>query len=198
MILLTGPLGVLATVNGALLWCGRQLAWVALAIMVLVILAQVFFRYIVGDALNWTEEAARFFMIWMVGLAAPSAYRAGGFVAIDMVPRALPPRLSAVLNLVLILLAIVVLATAAHYGWKDVTGFAGQFATASLKIPLALVGGENITVPRAWMMAGMLLGVWLLLLVSVELGLRALILLIDPDADVAPTVDTGVAAAGSD
>ena len=76
--------------NTFFLRIGRQLAWVAILFMVLVILTQVFFRYILNNALPWPDEAARFLMLWMTGLVAPSAYRWGGFVSIDMVPKILP------------------------------------------------------------------------------------------------------------
>ena len=59
---------------------GRHIAWVALALMVSVILAQVFFRYVLNNALAWPDEAARFLMLWMTALIAPTALRVGGFV----------------------------------------------------------------------------------------------------------------------
>src|SRR6056297_539079 len=99
----------LHTLNGSVLWLCRWIAGAALAVMVLVILVQVFFRYVLNNALPWPDEAARFMMLWMTGLAAPIAYRRGGFVAIDMLERALPPRASAALSLVLLLASLAVL-----------------------------------------------------------------------------------------
>ena len=156
LILLEAPVRLLSVVNSTVLTVGRQLAWIALAIMVIVILAQIFFRYVLGDALAWSEELARFFMLWMTGLIAPSAYRWGGFVAIDMLPQALPARFAAVLNLALLGVAMMVLVIAIQLGWSDVFGFGGRFATASLKLPLSLVGGEDLVIRRAWMMASLL------------------------------------------
>lgn len=57
----------------------------ALSVMVAVIILQVFFRYALNSSLPWPDEAARFLMLWMTGLIAPSAYRWGGFVAIDII-----------------------------------------------------------------------------------------------------------------
>ena len=65
-------------INTIILRVGRNIAWVALALMVGVILLQVFFRYILNDALNWPDEAARFLMLWMTGLIAPSAFAGAG------------------------------------------------------------------------------------------------------------------------
>ena len=102
--------------NDVVLRLGRGIAIVAIALMVLAILVQVFFRYVLNSALPWPDEAARFAMLWMTGLIAPTAYRRGGFVAIDMLARALPERLGAVLSLMLLLIAGLVLAVAIPIG----------------------------------------------------------------------------------
>ena len=53
---------------------GRNLS-VTIAIMVIVILLQVFFRYVLNNALPWPDEAARFMMLPLTGLMAPVALR---------------------------------------------------------------------------------------------------------------------------
>ena len=70
-------LKLLVGFNTILLKLGRQLATVAIGLMVIIILIQVFFRYGLNSALPWPDEAARFLMLWMTGLIAPSAYRWG-------------------------------------------------------------------------------------------------------------------------
>lgn len=169
--------------NDVVLRIGRGIAVVAIALMVAAILIQVFFRYVLNNALPWPDEAARFMMLWMTGLIAPTAYRRGGFVAIDMVQMALPPRLGAVLSLILLAVAGAVLAMAVRIGWSEVTGFGGQFATASLWIPW--IDGW-VRVPRSWMMASLLVGVVLLLIVNVELVLRSLITLLGGERELRP------------
>ena len=47
------------TFNDIALAVGRVLAVATLALITIVILAQVFFLYITGGALNWSEEGAR-------------------------------------------------------------------------------------------------------------------------------------------
>ena len=46
--------------NGGLLRIGRAIGVVAVALMVVAILIQVFFRYVLNNALPWPDEAARF------------------------------------------------------------------------------------------------------------------------------------------
>ena len=160
--------------NDLVLPVGRWLAIAALMAMVAVILLQVFCRYVLGDALPWPDEAARFCMLWMTGLIAPQAYRRGGFVAIGMIERFLPRPVAAALSLGLLLLSGLVLWIGLTIGWAEVMGFGGQFATASLYVPLP---DGWYRVPRSWMMASMVVGVGLLFVVNVELILRAILTL---------------------
>lgn len=165
----------LRLVNEAVLALGRAIGIVAVAAMVIAILVQVFFRYALNNALPWPDEAARFCMLWMTGLMAPTAFRRGGFVAIDTVVRLLPARIGAILSLALLCVSLGVLLVAVEIGWSEVTGFAGRFATASLYLPTDLSFENWFRMPRSWMMASLLVGVVLLISVNVELILRSLI-----------------------
>jgi len=100
-------LSPLSFLNEQLLRVGRGIGVVAIALMVLAILIQVVFRYGFNNALPWPDEAARFCMLWMTGLMAPTAFRRGGFVAIDMFGRALPTRVGQVLTIFLLLVSLV-------------------------------------------------------------------------------------------
>ena len=178
----------LAWVNTRILRVGRQIAWIALAVMVAVILAQVVFRYAFNNALAWPDEAARFLMLWMTALMAPSAMRWGGFVSIDMVPAALPRVPGLILTLVLLLLSLAVLVVAIGHGYNHTFGFGGNFNSSSLRIPLDWIGFEAIRVKLRYMYASLFVGVVLLTVVTVELILRTLIQLVDPEAEL-PSAD---------
>ena len=158
--------------NDVALRIGRWIGVAAIVLMVTAILVQVFYRYVLSNPLPWPEEAARFMMLWMTGLMAPTAYRRGGFVAIDMLAVALPQRIGALLSLILLGIATLVLAIGVQIGWAEITGFGGRFATSSLYYPTG-EGWEKV--PKAWMMASLFVGVVLLLIVNIELVLRSLI-----------------------
>ncbi|MBO9447606.1 TRAP transporter small permease subunit [Ruegeria sp. R14_0] len=175
---LTSVLAPIAFVNETVLRLGRAVGVVAIALMVVAILIQVFFRYVLGNALPWPDEAARFCMLWMTGLMAPTAFRRGGFVAIDMVPLMLPRAIGQILNILLLLVSLAVLLVAANIGWAEVTGFGGKFATAALYLPTSFGFDEWYRIPRSWMMASLLVGVILLISVNIELILRAFITLL--------------------
>ena len=186
MALLKGLLLPFQMWNDIVLKIGRVISLFAIALMVLAILIQVFFRYVLNNALPWPDEAARFMMLWMTGLMAPMAYRRGGFVAIDMAVEALPKRVGAVLSLFLLLISGGVLAMAVNIGWGEVTGFGGKFATASLYLPVAADFAEWFRVPRSWMMLSFFVGVVLLLIVNIELVLRSLITILGGGDDLKP------------
>lgn len=184
MLALLGPI---SRANTLILRIGRQIAWIALGLMVAVILAQVVFRYALNNALAWPDEAARFLMLWMTALMAPSAMRWGGFVSIDMVPAALPRVPGLVLTLVLLCLSLLVLIVAIGHGYTHTFGFGGNFNSSSLRIPLDWIGLEVVRVKLRYMYASLFVGVVLLTSVTVELILRTLVQLFDPDATLPPT-----------
>lgn len=174
MVLLHAILRPIQFWNDTVLPVGRALAIGAIGIMVAITLLQVFCRYILNNALAWPDEAARFLMLWMTGLIAPTAYRHGGFVAIDMVERALPRAVAAALSIVLLLLSLIVLLKGIELGWDHVSS-GWLFASPSLKIPLNWIGGEAIRVKLAWTYMSLFLGIVLLTVVNLELLLRAAI-----------------------
>lgn len=188
----------LGLINGALLAFGRWVGAICLGLMVVAILAQVFFRYVLNNALPWPEEASRFLMLWSTGLMAPTAFRRGGFVAIDMVIRLLPRAVATALSIFLMSVAILVLWIALGVGWSEVTGLGGRFETDSLRVPVSLDLSVWLKVPKSWMMASLLVGVALLLLVAVELALRNLYALIRGPEGLREIPDTVMLGSGAE
>jgi TRAP-type C4-dicarboxylate transport system permease small subunit len=184
----------LGLINGALLALGRWIGAICLGLMVVAILAQVYCRYVLNNALPWPEEASRFLMLWSTGLMAPTAFRRGGFVAIDMVVRLLPRAVATALSVFLMGVTILVLWISLGIGWSEVTGIGGRFETDSLWVPTSLDLSVWMKVPKGWMMASLLVGVALLLVVAIELALRNIYALIrGPDGlrDIPDTVTLG-------
>lgn len=176
MALLLGLIWPLERLNTALLAVCRVVAIVALCLMVAFILGQVFFRYLLDDAPSWTEEAARFAMLWMTGLMAPLAYRQGGFVAIDMLERALPRVLSGLLSLFLLAVSLVVLVYAVDRGINNhVFSLSGRGDSPSLRLPLDWFGGERLRFQNNWAYASLALCFGMLILVNIELVLRQIV-----------------------
>ncbi len=164
----------LQNINTFILRIGRQFAWIAILLMVIVIIIQVFFRYVLNNALPWPDEVARFLMLWMTGLIAPSAYRWGGFVSIDMLQRFLPKILSNILVFLILIISLTVLLIGFEMGLKHIN--AGWiFSSSSIKLPYSLLGGKTEAMKLAWMYMSLPIGILLLILVNIELTLKTIL-----------------------
>jgi TRAP-type C4-dicarboxylate transport system permease small subunit len=179
MSVLFGLLWPLERFNAAILAFGRMIAVAALAIMVCLILGQVFFRYVLNDAPNWTEEGARFGMLWMTGLMAPLAYRKGGFVAIDMLERALSRTLATLLTILLMAITMWVLLIAWERGLNNhIDTLSGKGCSATLRWPFGIeIGKCGEKFQNRFQYTSLWVGVNLLVLVNAELLIRQFITL---------------------
>jgi TRAP-type C4-dicarboxylate transport system permease small subunit len=84
------------------------LAGFLLALMVIMILAQVFFRYVLNDSLTWTEELSKFAMVWIACLVSPYAYREHLNVSIEMFHEALPALPKRIAEVIITLLVLLI------------------------------------------------------------------------------------------
>ena len=169
--------------NTIILRLGRKLAWIAIGLMVIIILIQVFFRYGLNSALPWPDEAARFLMLWMTGFIAPSAYRWGGFVSIDMLLSRLPSKIGNIASLMLLMISLLVLVVGLQFGLKHVES-GWLFSSSSLKWPLHLIGMEATRVKLAWMYMSLPVGLALMTLVNVELIIKNFLRRWNPDLEL--------------
>ena len=156
----------------------RLCDWVAISLVALftgTIAVSVFFRYVLGDALTWSEEFARFTMVAMVFVAAAPALRHGEHVALDLIAPVLPPRAQSALALVIASLIAGFLAVLGYHGVHLMIATSDQ-TTASL--------GLSRAVPYAVIPIGALL---MLVQVAV-LMLRHCAAIVDPGGLGAPAV----------
>ncbi len=167
----------LESVNDIAGQLGRNLSVLAMALMVVIILTQVFFRYALNNALPWPDEAARFLMLWLAGLMGPIAMRRGSMVAITSLHNLLPGILCQLLILFLLLLSLLVLTVAINLGWGHVNS-GWLFSSSSLKLPLHLIGMKAVKIKLAWSYMSLFVGYCLMFLVNLELVMRILITLL--------------------
>jgi TRAP-type C4-dicarboxylate transport system permease small subunit len=76
-------------------WLNRQIsALTAIILFFMLILAgsAVFFRYVLGDALNWMEDVILPAFVWMGLLGTSIAFRLKGHIRIDSVMKLIPIR----------------------------------------------------------------------------------------------------------
>ena len=157
--------------RGLLLVCKVATIGLVLAIAG-VICAGVFYRYVLSDALSWSEEIAKFLMVWMTFTGAPIALVEGGHAAIGLLPNALPPRLRQAAQLATCVIILALMAVFVHQG--------AVFAwNARMQIAATLTFGFSLF----WIFVAIPVGGALMFCIALEFARRALRGLAgDPDA----------------
>jgi len=95
------------------------LDWITSGILIsllLIVWAQVASRYIFNNSLPWTEEAARYLMIWGVLLGVNLAYLKGYLISITFFTDKLPPWTQKPLGIFRKLLSLFFTGILAYYG----------------------------------------------------------------------------------
>jgi TRAP-type C4-dicarboxylate transport system permease small subunit len=113
----------------------KYLAGLLLALMVVMILAQVFFRYALNDSLTWTEELSKFAMVWIACLVSPYAYREHLNVSIEMFHDALPALPKRIAEIIITLLVMLI---SAIFFMQSMSFVAGGTAITAASVPIKL------------------------------------------------------------
>jgi TRAP-type C4-dicarboxylate transport system permease small subunit len=132
------------------------------ATMAGVVTVGVFYRYALNDALPWTEEFARFTMIWLVWLGGGLALRRGVHISTDLVLNLLPETSRRIVLFIGSLLIIFFLCICVYYGWNLV-------GRVSLQTTIAL--GISMQIPYASVPVGAILILYHVIVVMVAPGL---------------------------
>ena len=82
----------------------RWLLIIMLAVMSVIIFANVTLRYTTSQSIEWAEEVARHMMIWLTFIGCGPVLRYGGHIAIDNLQDTLPRRVSQFLRVVIAVL----------------------------------------------------------------------------------------------
>lgn len=101
----------------------RVLIGLGLLCMVVLVATQVAVRFILPKlgmpvSLPWTEEAARYLMVWVIFLGGAIAARHGLLIAVTALLEALPTAPSRLLRKLSLLLLAGIFAVMAWYGWQ--------------------------------------------------------------------------------
>jgi TRAP-type C4-dicarboxylate transport system permease small subunit len=151
-------------------WALKLLTWLAiglLALMTVIVLTAVFYRYVLSDAVAWSEEIAKFLMVWMTFMAAPIAYRQGALVAVEALPHFLKGRLH---WLLVLMVQVVVIAIMVIFVKE------GSFLTWNARIQTA----STIEVSISAVYVSMPIGGLVLLTVSLQMALESIGKIIRP------------------
>lgn len=134
---------VLSRVNKTLITFLEYLLAGLLGLAVCFIVAQVFFRYVLGQPLDWTEQSSRYLFIWMMMLGAAIVFYRDSAMAFDMLLHSFPkgPRfwVEALIKILIILFSL-------YYGYQAfvLASSVGSRMTSGVRVPLALMYGSMI------------------------------------------------------
>lgn len=146
-------------------WIGAAL----IAVMTGAVLLGVFFRYVLNNSLNWTEETAIMSAIWVAFLVAPWAYRNGGHVAIELVVNAMPKTIMRVLRIAINCLVLWIL----YRFFVEALTYVGRGMGTR---------ANSMDIPLAYFRAVVPVSLGMLFVIGVELIIRDCLALIMPGA----------------
>jgi len=102
-------------------WLGKITLFVVIiltGILVITVLTGVFFRYIIRDSLSWTEELARYLMIWAALLAVSVGIKDKEHVGIQLLIKQFPPVLTKLITFVVYIITIIFLGVLTIKGYQ--------------------------------------------------------------------------------
>ena len=130
--------------DSALAILDRALRWVLvllLGAMVLAVTWQVVSRYVLAAPSSWTEEVARYLLIWIGMLGAAYAFRTRMHIGLDLVPKALTGAAARRLHWFTLGIVIVFAVTVLVIGGGSLVLLTWELrqTSAALELPIAFV-----------------------------------------------------------
>ena len=135
----------------------------------LIVSASIFFRYVLNDSITWSEEIAKYLMVWMVFVGAPVAMVQSRHIAIEMFPNLFRPRIRALIFLIVNLLIVLTMAFWTYRGFTYTVGGMSQVMSSFDKIPLGVV------------FASIPFGSCIMMIISFQISLNQILVIIDPE-----------------
>ncbi|WP_209124240.1 TRAP transporter small permease [Alkalihalobacillus sp. BA299] len=109
---------------------------VLLIIMSVVIFYQVFSRFVLQESLRWSEELARYLMIWSVFIGSALAIRKLDLISVDALKELLSDRAKSILNIIVYIVCIGFLCVLIWYG-IDIVGNVTRQTSPAMNISMA-------------------------------------------------------------
>ncbi|MCG8565952.1 MAG: TRAP transporter small permease [Desulfobacterales bacterium] len=114
------------------------LNWVLAVIMtamLIVVSAQVWYRFVLNNPLAWSEELARYLFVWISFLGSAAGIRMNVHLGIDLIDKILSPRGRKIMTLIVNLAIQIFLAVVIYWGIKILNVVQFQ-KSASMGIPM--------------------------------------------------------------
>lgn len=124
----------LLVTNRYIHYFNRALGWllaILLLVMTVLIFWQVFARFVIGKPLYFSEEIARFSMLWLTFLGAGYAYRKSLLISVDIVLEYAGERLSRFMRVLVVLVSLAFAVILVKYGLDVVDRVSYQTAPST-------------------------------------------------------------------
>jgi len=112
---------------------------ILIAAMALIVIANVFSRYVLNFSLKWSAELARYCMVWAAFLGAVVLVHSGEHLAVDLLERGLSGISQKILKVIIILGSIIFFIIQTVYGIVLVHLTRGQVASSLRALPMNAV-----------------------------------------------------------
>lgn len=118
----------------------RTILFVLLLVMSIVIVLQVFMRYVMQNSLTWSEELARFCFVWLVYIGISYGVKKAKHIRVEALLAVLGRKGKYVINMVAHILFLVFAVYCVYYGFSiyELISTSGQNAP-SLGIPMSIM-----------------------------------------------------------
>lgn len=142
----------------------RILDWIIgsmMFVMCAVTAWQIFSRYVLKDMSSWSEEVARFLMVWISLLGSAAVLRRGGHVTVSILLDHISDKIKKRVLIIRDLVMLATLITITYYGWQFAQMNAVQLSAA-------------MDIPMSWVYASLWIGMGLcvVILLLIRLGTR--------------------------
>ena len=97
-----------------------------LALMSIIIVVQVFFRYVLQNSLQWSEEIARYMFIWLIYIGISYGVKLDKHIAVDAVYSFLPKKVKPYYALIGYIIFFVFAIIVVYYGVLVTANIAGS------------------------------------------------------------------------
>lgn len=110
------PVIAMKTFESYFLAINKWLLITILAVMSIIIFANVVLRYTTNISIEWAEEVARHLMIWLTFIGCGPVLRYGGHIAVENLQDAVPRQVAVAIRLIISLLIVGLFAFFTWYG----------------------------------------------------------------------------------
>lgn len=93
----------------------REICIFLMFVMLVLVLLQVVSRYFLPVSLSWTEELARFTMLWLIFLSSSHIARISSYIRVTFIMDRQPTKVKQIFS---VIIKTIVLFTIAHYTWN--------------------------------------------------------------------------------